>query len=266
MQRIHPGMFFVLITLLLYVCSLTGSWLRERYAEHAERHSSTFKTLEGSVLALLALLLGFTFSMAIARFNERKQAEVAEANAITATWLRTATLPEPARSQEQQLLRLYMPVRLEFLASGTSTRRLTSSLEKAGDLQAQMWGVAAGVAATHPDPVLALYLTSLSEAVGAVEVRTAAYENRIPGTAWALLLFIAAISSTLVGVGISSRSRLLRSVLPLVVAAALAQTLDLDSPRSGFIRLRQHSMDRAAQRLMGPAPEPAGPAHKEQCF
>ncbi|RRA48149.1 hypothetical protein [Acidipila sp. EB88] len=257
LPRIHPLMFFVLIVALLFACSYMGSWIRDRNAERAALHSSTFKTLEGALLALLGLLLGFTFSMAVSRYNDRKQGEVAEANAIASVWNRTATLQEPARTKEQELLRTYTQVRLGFLNAGTSQQRIYDDLAETTRLQSRIWSIAAADAEQHRDPVSAAYLASLDEAFATVERRTAAYENRIPLTAWALLLFIGAVSSGLVGVGIHRRSRLVRLLLPLVVAAAFAQTLDLDSPRAGLVKLKQRSMDRVAAQIAGPLPEPS---------
>ncbi len=253
MFGIHPGVFFLAVLVLLYAASWVGSLLRVRRPA-VEQDSASFKTLESATLALMGLLLGFTFSMAVGRYDARKQLEVTEANAIGTAWLRTATLPEPARSMEQGLFRQYMPVRLEFLSSGTSRQAIEASLTRASALQSEMWSTAVAVAQTRPDAVANGFLSSLNDTFDVTESRTAAFENRIPGTAWVLLLLIGCVSSVLVGVGLTSRSRVLRLVLPLVLAAALALTLDLDSPRSGFIHVHQHSLERVAQTVAGTSP------------
>lgn len=252
--RIHPRMFFVLALLLFFAGTLLGSHLRLRQAERVEKDRDSFKTLESATLALLGLLLGFTFSMAVGRYDLRKQLEVSESTAVGSAWLRTTTLSEPARTQEQTLLRQYVPVRLEFLNAGTSTSRIEKSLEQTEALQRKMWAIASEVADAQPNPISAAFLESLNQSIDFAEKRTSAFENRIPPTAWAMLLFIGFVSSVLVGVGFTSRSHLLRLVLPVVVAAALSLTLDLDSPRSGFIHEHQHSLDRLAQIVAGPVP------------
>lgn len=255
LMGMHPVAFFLLALVLLWAGTLLGSSLRRRRERTFAEETATFKTLEGAVLALLGLLLGFTFAMGVSRYDQRKALEIAEANDLGTTWLRTATLPEPARSAEQALLRAYAPVRLEFLSAGTSRPRIERSLAQAGALQAQMWHIAAVQAQTMRDPVTALFLATLNESFDATERRTAAFENRIPLSAWVMLLFVSFVGSVLVGVGIGSRSQLLRLVLPIVVAAALGETLDLDSPRSGFIHVYQHSMERVAEQISaGPLP------------
>ena len=248
-------MFFVTVVVLLWLGTLVGGQLRKHRQNTLSEESGTFKTLESAVLALLGLLLGFTFSMGVARYDLRKNLEIAESNDIANAWLLTATLPEPARSAEQTLMRQYVPFRLEFVFAGTSEPRINESLRSSATLQAQMWHVAANVANSRPDPISAQYLSSVAALVDITESRTAAFENRIPMLAWGMLLFISFIASGLVGVGIGTRSQLLRLVLPIVVASALSLTLDMDSPRSGLIRVHQRSLERVAATVAtGPLP------------
>ena len=252
---IHPVMFFIAVVILLWAGAMLGGFLRTRRQHVLADEVSTFKTLESAVLALLGLLLGFTFSMGVSRYDLRKNLEIAEANDITNMWLRTATLPEPLRSAQQNLIRQYAPVRLEFLSAGTDETRIDASLKQGAALQSRMWGLASSYAAGQSNPVAAQYLQGLTDMIDITETRTAAFENRIPITAWGMLLCIAFAASVLVGVGIGTRSQALRLVLPVVVALALSLTLDLDSPRSGLIRVHQHSLERVAARLAnGPLP------------
>lgn len=252
---IHPIMFFISVVALLWMGTVLGGRLRKRRERTLAEESSTFKTLESAVLALLGLLLGFTFSMGVGRYDQRKSLEIAESNDIADAWLRTATLPEPERSAEQVLLRQYVPVRLDFLSAGTSEPLINRSLRASVDLQGQMWHIAADFATRQPDPVSAQYLAAVTALGDVTESRTAAFENRIPLIAWGMLLFISFMGSMLVGVGIGTRSQLLRLVLPIVVASALSLTLDLDSPRSGLIRVHQRSLERVAERVAtGPLP------------
>ncbi len=254
-MSIHPVMFFLAVVALLWAGSLVGGLLRDRRKHVLADEVSTFKTLESAVLALLGLLLGFTFSMGVSRYDLRKNLEIAEANDISSAWLRTALLPEPVRSAEQSLLRQYVPARLDFLTAGTDRGRIDGSLARTSALQSQIWRVASSYASTQSNPVTAQYLGGLTDTFNITESRTAAFENRIPITAWGMLLFIGFAGSVLVGVGIGTRSQALRLVLPVVVAAALSLTLDLDSPRSGLIRVHQHSLERvAAQISSGPVP------------
>ncbi|HVG26717.1 MAG TPA: hypothetical protein VM865_03845 [Acidobacteriaceae bacterium] len=254
MLNVHPQTFFVVTLVLLVLGAQLGSYLGRRRGDWTEEESAAYKTIEGSVLALLGLLLGFSFAMGVSRYDLRKSLEVAEANDIGTTWLRTATLAEPERMAEQELLREYVPVRLAFLRAGTSQQRIDESIARAGAMQTRMWAIASGYASTHKDPVTALFLSSLNSTIDVSEERTAALENRIPVSAWLMLLFIGLVSSILVGFETGSRWFVLKLVLPVVVAAALSLTFDLDSSRSGFIRVEQRSMERVAAAVAGSRP------------
>jgi len=243
----HPLLFCPVVVLFLFTGSLFGSWIRAWRAAAVEQNSGSFKTLEGAVLGLLALLLGFSFAMAVSRYDLRKQLEIEEANAIGTTWLRTDTLSEPARSAERQLLKQYVPARLDFAAAGNDADAVQHSLAQSSELQAQIWAIAAGDTAAHRDPITALFVSSLNNTIDVTEKRTAALENRIPAMTWAMLLFMGFVSSALVGVSVTSRSKILLAILPLVVGVVLALILDLDSPRSGFIHVHQNSMKRVAE-------------------
>ncbi|MBB5065018.1 hypothetical protein [Granulicella mallensis] len=245
----HPLLFCPFVILFLFLGSLLGAWVRVRRAEAVARDAGSFKALEGAVLGLFALLLGFSFAMAVNRYDLRKQLEVEEANAIGTTWLRTDTLPEPARTAERQLLQQYVPVRLNFVAAGTDAQAIQRSLTQSGELQEQIWKIAAGDASARRDPVSALLLSSLNDTIDVTEKRTAALENRIPSPAWAILLFMAFVSSALVAISITSRSKRLLVILPVVVGVVFALILDLDSSRSGFIRVHQNSMMRVAAQI-----------------
>jgi hypothetical protein len=245
----HPLLFFPLVLVLLFVAGWVGTWLKVRYAETVDAGSSSFKTLESAVLGLLALLLGFSFSMAVSRYDLRRDLEIGEANAIGTTWLRTSSLNEPARTAARSLLKEYVPVRIAFFAAGTDREAIAASLSRAGAIQNELWRVAADDANGHRDPVTALFLATLNDTIDFSEKRTAALENRIPGAAWVLLIFMSSAASCLVGIGATVRSRALLLVLPLIVGAALVLILDLDSPRAGFVRVQQNSMERVAQQM-----------------
>ena len=82
-----------------------------------------------SILGLLALVLGFTFSLAASRFNAQRQKVLEEANAIGTTFLRARLLPEPQRSEIARLLRQYVDVRLQAVEEGQLERALSQSEE-----------------------------------------------------------------------------------------------------------------------------------------
>jgi hypothetical protein len=61
---------------------------------------------------LLALLLAFTLSRALSRYEDRRSLVVEEANAITSTAQLASMLPTQAQAQILKLLRDYVAVRI----------------------------------------------------------------------------------------------------------------------------------------------------------
>jgi hypothetical protein len=246
----HPIVFGPIVTLLLVAAGWAGGRLRSRPAVATAEGPASFKTLEGAVLGLLSLLLGFSFAMAVARYDHRKELELDEANAIGTSWLRTETLDEPERRSSREVLRAYIPVRLNFFTAGTDRASVDASLERTSVLQDTLWKLATNPSNGEPTVYKSLYLASLNDCFDVSEKRTAAaFEDRIPKAAWALLLFISIAASILVGVSLSTRSPALLLVLPLVVGATLTLILDMDSPRSGFVTVYQSSMERVAAQI-----------------
>ena len=130
----NPVVFLIVVIALLFAAGCVGAWFKSSQSSVLGEGSESLKTIEGAVFGLLALLLGFTFAMSVNRYDLRKQLQVDEANAIGTTWLRAGALLEPARSLEQQLLKEYVLVRLEFFSAGTDRAKLDQSLDAAGVL------------------------------------------------------------------------------------------------------------------------------------
>ena len=106
---------FVLFVAALIVASDAGFRLgRKKRAKAGDRAKSELGAVEGGILALLGLLLGFTMSMAVARFEVRKQLVLEEANAIGTSYLRTRLLPAPESTEIAGLLREYVALRLQL--------------------------------------------------------------------------------------------------------------------------------------------------------
>jgi L-asparagine transporter-like permease len=111
-------------------------------------------------------------------------------------------------------------------------------------LQDQIWKITQAVARTAPTAVTASFVQSLNEAIDLSEKQIATLENRIPQTVWLMILIIAVLAC--LASGMALRQRMLFSLLltPLMAAVVISLTADLDSPRSGLIRIGVHSLER----------------------
>jgi hypothetical protein len=88
----HPAVVFLVSLVCMWIAALVGAWLRTRLGFDKERRED-FNLVLASTLTLLGLLIGFSFSMAANRYDQRKNLEEAEANAIGTEYLRADLLP-----------------------------------------------------------------------------------------------------------------------------------------------------------------------------
>jgi hypothetical protein len=208
---------------------------------------SQISTVEAAVLGVLALLLGFTMSMAVSQFEVRKQLVLDEANAINTSYLRSQLLPAPEGPEIASLLRQYVNVRLQYgTTAGNDLARLQSLKTQSALLQKEFWSQAVTYAQQDPNEVKAGSLVeSLNQAIDLEAARWMALQNHVPESVIYVNAVVSLLSVLLVGYtfGINGRRNILSMcVLALSVTLVLAVIIDLDRPRSGFIRASQQPM------------------------
>src|SRR6201998_3954080 len=113
----YPILTFVVTAVVLWLSFLVGAVLRKRRSDMAEEERGDFGVLLAAMLTLLALIIGFTFSMAGTRYDQRKNLEEEEANAIGTEYARADFLPPGDATRLQVLLRQYTEMRIRFYAS-----------------------------------------------------------------------------------------------------------------------------------------------------
>ncbi|MBS0263713.1 MAG: hypothetical protein JSS02_17360 [Planctomycetes bacterium] len=207
---------------------------------------SQLGVLEASVLGILALLLGFAFSMAASRFDARRQQIIDEANAIGTTYLRTSLLNEPHQTAAAELLRQYVDARIEFYDAGVDHERFLKSCQLAEQLHGKLWDIATKAGKEEPRAVTTgLFIQSLNDVIDFHSKRVTAQYNRVPLAIFLLLYFVAVMAMGLAGYTTGTGGR--RLPFPTVTAALLISAvilliIDLHRPREGVIRLGQQSM------------------------
>jgi len=205
--------------------------------------------LLSAVLGLLALLLGFSFSMAMDRYDTRRQLVIEEANALGTTWLRVQLLEEPDRALMSDLLRRYVDARLVWSNSTAESPPGVGTVV----LQQQLWA-ATGVALRSDNPPLLTrgVMDSLNESIDLASARTAARAAHIPDYVQWLLLVYAVLSMAMLGTVLGSSLKLhLPQTALLLVLLTLAHliVLDLDRPRAGSIQVSQQPMEDLRQSI-----------------
>ena len=270
--RVDP--FFLCVGLAALLIA-TG-WVALRIKGHASRETSGSENADialmlGGVMTLLALMLGFTFSLSESRFETRRQLIVDEANAIGTTYLRTRTLPEAGGAEMRESLRKYVALRIEMDTSSAGTpERLGELVDRSKQLQETLWAQASVLARENPNPVRGLLLQTLNEMIDISATRLAAFKNRVPFSIYIVLFLVSLTVMWLFGYYFSmqsSRPRLLVVVLALLIASVMWLIMDLDQPLRGAIRPSQESLrDLGADLNKGPIerePETTGAVHPE---
>jgi hypothetical protein len=238
-----------------------GSRIEFNIDDHAK---SQINAVQAAMLGLLALLLGFTFSMAMSRFETRKQMVLDESNAIGTAYLRAQLLPGPDRKEVSHLLRQYVDARLQFYEADIDDRRLEEAKEQTARLQSQLWSHAAAWGEKEPRAVTAgLFLSSLNEVIDLHSKGLTALENHVPEIILLLLYFVALTATGLIGYccGLAGRRNFVVTLLTsLLIAAVILVIVDLDRPRRGLIHVGLGRMMELRASLAQSHPEPAGGA------
>jgi len=234
---------FISLVAALAIGYRLGHRARAKIDDTAKSQSGT---IQGAVIGVLALLLAFTLSMAIARYETRRQLVLEEANAIGTTYLRSKLLPESYAMQAADLLRQYVANRLEFYNAGIDETRFQAANDQAGQLQDQLWSIATAVSAQDNRAIpTGLFVQTLNDTIDLQAKRLAATRNTVPETVILLLFAVAVATAAIVGYnsGLGNQRHLFAALTLLVLITMIIWVLiDLDRPRRGLILVSQQSM------------------------
>lgn len=245
----HPWLLFLAVLALLLACVHAGY----RFRRDAEKPHSHVESARDGLNILLSLLLGFSLPMAQPHYDHRKALIVEEANAISTFYLRAQMLPDPYRAKIFEELRDYLNSRVEFGKDDRDEADVRDSLTRSKRFLDAMNAQAVDLAAHQPHtPLTSIFVQSLNELSDVTEKRLAAEENRIPTAMWTMLLLISMLTSFVTGYAMRAKVLLEMLVLPLTVAIVLGLVAELDSPRTGWIRVGQRSMERLQLELNTP--------------
>jgi hypothetical protein len=191
--------------------------------------------------------------MAIGRYDQRKNYEEAEANAIGTEYLRVSLLPSADASKTRELLRNYVNQRVLFYTTRVA-RQLDQIDAATARLQSDLWFAVQAPAVAQPSPVAALAVAGMNDVLNSQGYTQAAWWNRIPIAGWALMGAIAVCSNLLLGY--TSRRCDTKAkrffILPLIVAVSFFLIADLDSPRGGVIRVSPQNLMSVSSSFQAP--------------
>jgi lipopolysaccharide export LptBFGC system permease protein LptF len=237
----YPVLVFLIAFFLLWFAAWMGAWLSQRQQNLDEAIRPDFGVILAATLTLLGLIIGFSFSMATGRYDQRKTYEEAEANAIGTEYARADLLPSADAAQVRGLLQRYTDLRIRFYKTRDLDDLRQIDVDTA-QVQGELWAAASRPAMAQPSPVIALAVAGMNDVLNSQGYTQAAWWNRIPVAAWALMFGIALFCNALLGYGARRMETRLFMVLPLVVAVSFFLIADIDSPRGGVIRVHPQNL------------------------
>ncbi len=226
-----------------------GNWIGRR-SHRAATEDADAGTLAGAALGLLALLIAFSFSIALSRYDARRDFVLEEANAIGSTANFALMLPHPAQRPILNLLREYTAVRIG-LGVPYDPRKMENDVARSLQLQDRLWQQAVAVTAVAPQSLPAYrFVASLNEMNNIHERRLTALRTHMPDVVVLMLIFTAMVAMGFVGyhAGIVGARRLVaRLLMACTIAALILLVVDLDRPARGLIRVSVQPLVDAAR-------------------
>lgn len=211
-----------------------------------------------AMLGLLGLLLGFSLSMAVSRWDARRDVIVNEANAIGTLWLRAGLLEKPLRDDLRENLRAYTDARVALGGSRGNRTALRAARSESESLHAWIWSVIER--ANGPDrhnAVLSSLITAANELIDIHELRLASIENFLPAPLFLLLLTVAAVAMGFLAWAFGAANQGGRTaviMLSFLIGAVLLLIMDVNRPQRGRINVGVDSLQRVGASMAGPTP------------
>lgn len=233
---------FIILIFLLFGSAVLGRFFGKRYVKKNPTHQlESIGVAEGSVFALLGLLIAFSFTGAYERFEARKLHIIDEANAASTTYLRFGLFAEPYQSQLRDLFKQYMDARLAAYEHLLDFNESTIDLNHSKALEKEIWQqTLIASKATNNVAATQLVITSLNNAFDIATLRYAITRIHPPVAIFVLLIGLAMLGGFLAGYSTAINQRLnyihIMSYV-LITAFVIYLIIDVELPRLGLINV-----------------------------
>jgi hypothetical protein len=242
----NQWMFGLIVAVMLLGLAEAGYRVGLRlYATRDEARRSQISGVQGAILGLLGLLLGFSFSMAVNRYETRRELVLKEANAAGTAWLRAGLLPETQRAPSKELLRRFVETRLKYQKVSNDPAQLAEGLRLSAEIENELWQHAEAAAKAAPTPITATFVNALNELIDTDAERVDAHRNQLPVAVWALLILVAAsgcLTSAYGSGAQGARSAFTSALLPLLITVVIIFIYDLLHTHQGIVSISQQPM------------------------
>jgi hypothetical protein len=243
----YPGLVAIPVFAALVLVTWIGDFLRKRAGVPKDGPPDPSLMISGT-LTLLFFIIGFTFSMAVNRYDLRKNYEQAEAVAIATEYSRADLLAPADAAKVKMLLKRYLDQRILFYTT-RSPDRASEILVDTVRLEEELWSTLRPAIATVPAPLMGLLVSGLNDVINSQRNSQAAWLNRIPFAATALMVIIGLGCCWVIGIRVRKTDWLGLLIVPTAVSVCLFLISDLDSPRGGLIRVIPQNMSSLSQSM-----------------
>ncbi|MGE0852934.1 MAG: hypothetical protein AB7O44_25530 [Hyphomicrobiaceae bacterium] len=233
----------LVLSLLLFVAQLLayagGHWAGSRHRGNHPTRAEGVSLIVGGLLGLLSFVLALTLSYGSARFNERRNGALNEANAIATAWQRSEALAHPRGREIARLIESYAQARKTYVQSPRHAPVLDEIGRRTSALHSEIWGRISAVAQERADPVVASLMAAVNEMFDQSAIERFSYESPFPPQLFWLLIAMALITMAALGYQLGLKQQethFLAVVMTVVWTAVIAVILDISSPRIGSIR------------------------------
>jgi hypothetical protein len=246
-----PLLVFVFSFAAMLLAARIGDALRKKVHRLQEEGGSDFGVVLTGTLTLLGLIIGFSISMAISRYDLRKNYEQAEANAIAIEYVRADLLPAGDAARVHQLLKTYLEQRVLFYTT-RDQGQLRRIADDTAQLQNELWSAVRSAIAAVAPPLEGIVVSGMNDVVLSQRSSQGAGWNRIPVSVWVLMAAISIGCNFLIGYRARRTDWLVFLIMPVAVSISLFMISDLDSPRGGAIRVAPQNLLSLSQSLHTP--------------
>ena len=247
----HPLLFFAATLVLFVGCTRAGVLARLHGHKLTPAERGEFDLVRNAIFTLLGLMIGFAISMAVTRYDVRKNLEESEANAIGTEYLRLDLIPAEAASKARALLRTYVDERVAYYGI-SDPGALAKNAAETGDTMNALWAAIAPETRASQTAVTALVASGMNDVLNSYGYTVAAWRNRMPIEVWLLLIGVAGCCNFFIGFGAERLSSATHVVLPLTASLAILLIADVAGPHNGFVRVHPINLIDAGASIRGP--------------
>ncbi len=248
------GFFALALLAVQAVAKEAGYFFGRRAALRGDNPGEGVGVVVGGMLGLLAFVLALTLSFSSARFQERRDGTLAEANAIGTAWLQAQAIGHPRGAEIARLLEHYAAERRDFVAAGHLDPALDRATQRSNALQSEIWGHLAALVRERQDAVTSSLMNALNTTFDLATTERFAFALIFPPQLFWLLVGMTVVSMAALGYQLGIRQRPLRVLCLFLLAmwtGTMTVILDMGSARLGQIRISTAAYDWTIQGFQG---------------